>query len=161
MVEVTVNATVSCVAQTFSSNHSKGPILDRGSKTFILLQEQYIGFKNQYRATKNQRSLPALVLISITEWESTTWYHKFFCLFILALLLTIWSWRYLTTIYPKVSKRENILRLRNITFKKYRNVILHSKKLDNLQSSKITIIAYEFQKNKYSDKTVHIFITCY
>ena len=62
LVEGTVCATLSYVAQAFRSNNRADPRLDVDGKTCFMLQEQYRGYRNSNGSRDKQKALPMLVL---------------------------------------------------------------------------------------------------
>ena len=160
LVEGTVNATVSYVAQAFRSNNRHDPRLDADGKTCHILQEQYRGYKNTDKGRKKQKAIPASVLrymytVALSPWDTATVH-----LLILDFFFCMRSCEFLSTRYAEESKRTKILHLKNFQFKKGRTFLsLTTSSLDALASSDIIIITFEFQKNDWRNHTVHMYST--
>ena len=75
MVEGTVSATLSYVAQAFRSNNRPDARLYADGKTCFILQEQFRGYRNQDGTKLKQKALPMMVLrkmleLSVSEKEN-------------------------------------------------------------------------------------------
>ena len=112
-MEGTVATTVTHVAQTFRSTFRNDPRLDKDDKTYIMLQEQYRGYRNTDGSKKKQKALPLSAIRMIMETAVT---HKDLALawlFIGATIFVIRSCEYLKTKHNEDSRRTKIIRLRN------------------------------------------------
>ena len=67
LVEGTVSATLSYVAQAFSSNKRPDPRLDADCKTCFIFQEQLRGYGNKYNTNFKHKALPMMVLRKMLE----------------------------------------------------------------------------------------------
>jgi hypothetical protein len=159
LVEGTVNATVTFVAQAFRTNSREDPRLDADRKTCFLHQEQYRGYGNQDKARAKQKALPASVLRRMFEWSSSPWEMAVTWLLVLAFFFAMRSCEYLTASYPEESKQTKKLRLKNIIFKKQGRIVPHSSHLALLAAADLVIVTFEFQKNNLRDHSVHMFRT--
>ncbi len=113
LVEGTVATTVTHVAQTFRSNFRNDLRLDKDDKTYIMLQEQYRGYRNTDGSKKKQKALPLSAIRMIMETAVT---HKDLALawlFIGATIFVMRSCEYLKTKHNEDSRRTKIIRLRN------------------------------------------------
>jgi hypothetical protein len=145
LVEGTVSATVSYVAQAFRSNNRSDPRLDNDGKTCFLLNEQSRGYRNQDGSTKKQKALPLMVLRKMINIASTPLDKAISHLLIGALFFAMRSCKYLNTNTNEEKKRTKLLRLHNIKFKKEGNMVPFSSSI--LRSADLVIITFEFQKN--------------
>ena len=62
MVEGTVSATLSYVAQAFGSNNRPDPRLEADGKLLFILKEKFRGYHNQDGTKLKQKALPMMVL---------------------------------------------------------------------------------------------------
>lgn len=93
--------------------------------------------------------------IAESHWEqATTW------LLTGAIFFAMRSCEYLETNANKASHRTKILRLRNITFKTHDSRLLQANsQAHEIESSKLVIVTFEFQKNDKRNVQVHMFCT--
>ena len=157
LVEGSVCATISYVAQTFRANNRPDPQLDSNGKTCFLLTEQWRAYRNMDGSRQKQKALPMKVLrkmheLAITEWEvAVSW------LLVGAIFFAMRSCEYLQTSHKEDKHRTKILRMKNIQFLKDGRRLDHNDK--RLQESDIVMITFEFQKNDSRDQQVHMFKT--
>jgi hypothetical protein len=156
LVEGTVVSTVSYMAQAFRSNNRPDPRLDNDGKTCFILQEQFRGYKNTDGAVKKQRALPLLVLRKMMKLAVSDQEKASVWLLIGAIFFAMRSCEYLKT-GSEESKRTKILRCRNIIFRK--NGKLLRQKMDDIASADYVLITFEFQKNEFRNKAVHMYST--
>ena len=156
LVEGTVVSTVSYMAQAFRSNNRPDPRLDNDGKTCFILQEQFRGYKNTDGAVKKQRALPLSVLRKMMKLAVSDQEKASVWLLIGAIFFAMRSCEYLKT-GSEESKRTKILRCRNIIFRK--NGKLLRQKMDDIASADYVIITFEFQKNEFRNKAVHMYST--
>jgi hypothetical protein len=157
LVEGTVQATISYVAQAFGANDRPDPRLDSDGKICFLLKEQFRAYKNQDGSKKKQKALPMMVLRKILDLSETEWQKATAWLLIGAIFFAMRSCEYLHTKTSESERRTKILRLRNIIFKKDGISISHKSK--DLEKADIVMIIFEFQKNDKRDVQVHMFQT--
>ena len=154
LVEGTVSATLSYVAQAFRSDNRPDPRLDIDGKICFILQDQLRGYRNQDGRRRKQKALPMMVLrkmlqISVTEREKAiSW------LLIGAIFFAMRSCEYLKTAAEE-TKRTKIVRIGNILFKKNNRVLPHSS--TQLKSADLVRIRFEYQKNDHRDVLIHMF----
>jgi hypothetical protein len=93
--------------------------------------------------------------IASSKWEhATTW------LLTGAIFFAMRSCEYLETNANEASRRTKILRLKNITFKTHDGRLLRAdSQAQDLESSELVIVTFEFQKNDKRDVQVHMFRT--
>ena len=154
LVEGTVNATLSYVAQAFWSNNRKDPRLDVDGKICFILQEQFRGYRNQDGTRLKQRALPLMVLRKMLNLSNSKRDLAVSWLAIGALFFAMRSCEYLKTASEE-KKRTKIIRVGNITFKKVNKILDHSD-LD-LTSADMVRIRFIFQKNDKRDVCIHMF----
>ena len=157
LVEGTVATTIAHVAQTFRTNNQCDPRLDQDGKTCFILQEQLRGYKNLDGATIKQKALPLSVVRKILDLATTEKDLALAWLFIGAIFFAMRSCEYLKTNREESSKRTNIVRLRNIIFKKEGITLEHTS--EDIAKADMVAITFEFQKNDKRNKTVHMFRT--
>ena len=97
LVEGSVNATLSYVAQAFRSNNQADPRLDVDGKTCFMLQEQYRGYRNSDGSRDKQKALPMLVLRKMLDLASSERDKAVSWLLIGAIFFAMQSCEYLKT----------------------------------------------------------------
>jgi hypothetical protein len=157
LVEGTVSASLSYVAQAFRSNNRKDPRLDADGKTCFLIQEQLRAYRNQDGSRNKQKALPMSVLRKLNELAETRWDKAVSQLLIGAIFFAMRSCEYLKTTSRDGAKRTKILRLRNILFKKQGKILPHSS--TDLHTADLVRITFEYQKNDKRDVSIHMFST--
>ena len=154
LVEGTVNATLSYVAQAFRSNNRPDPRLDVDGKIYFMLQEQFRGYRNQDGSRRKQKALPMSVLRKMHEIADSPKDKALTWLLIGAIFFAMRSCEYLATAAEE-SKRTKVLRLRNISFKRGNKQLKHGSKV--LHLADLVQIRFEFQKNDHRDVIIHMF----
>ena len=157
LVQSTVEATLSYVAQAFRASNRQDPRLDLDGKTCFLIQEQWRGYKNKDKNRKKQKALPDSVFQKMHALATSDWDVALSYLFIMALFFAMRSCEYLETRYPEESRRTKVLRCKNFKFKKDGKMLPLSSPLHLLQSADLVIITFEFQKNDWRNHSVHLF----
>jgi hypothetical protein len=157
LVEGTVNASLSYVAQAFRSNNRKDPRLDADGKMCFIIQEQLRAYRNQDGSRAKQKALPMKVLRKMYELAETPWDSAVTHLLIGAIFFAMRSCEYLKTSSHESSKRTKILRMSSIIFKKDGKLLPHDSSA--LHTADIVRIKFEFQKNDRRDVCIHMFGT--
>ena len=159
LVEGTFLTILVHMVQIFRANNRYGPRLNHGGNAWYILQRQYRGYNSQDQAKKKSKS-PLMMLfrkildLAVTRKESTP-----LQLYIGVLLFTIKSCEYLKCTHSEGYKRTNILRLRNINFKKDGKLLTHGSPRVSL--SDFVTVKFEVQTNKRRDNAVCMFKTNY
>ena len=154
LVEGTVNAALSYVAQAFRSNNRPDPRLDVDNKICFILQEQFRAYRNEDGSRRKQKALPMMVLRKMTDLSSSKLEIATSWLLIGAIFFAMQSCEYLRTALEE-TKRTKIVRLKNITFKKDNKILKHNSTL--LEKVDLVRIRFCFQKNDKRDVCVHMF----
>ena len=115
------------------------------------------GYRNLDGSKHKQKALPLSVIRKIIEVTITQEDLAIAWLLTGAIFFAMRSCEYLNTGRGEGSKRTQIVRLRNILFKKEGTIIKHSS--DTLSRADMVAITFEFQKNDRRNKTVHMFKT--
>ena len=97
LVEGTVNATLSYVAQAFWSKNRPDPRLDCDGKICFILQEQFRGYHNQDGTRRKQKALPLMVLRKMLHLSTSEREFAVPWLVIGALFFAMRSCKYLKT----------------------------------------------------------------
>ena len=108
LVEGTVCATLSYVAQAFRADNRPDPRLDVDGKMCFILQEQFRGYRNRDGSRRKQKALPMMVLRKMMELASSDRDKAITWLLIGATFFAMRSCEYLKTA-PEESKRTKIL----------------------------------------------------
>ena len=157
LVEGTVSATVSYVAQTFRENDRKDPRLDADGKTCFLFYKQCRGYCNADGVVKKQKALPLGVLRKMVNLAKSNLDSAIAWLLVGAIFFAMLSCEYLETGIKEDQRRTKILRVKNFLFKaRGKAVPLTSK---NLATADMVMITFESQKNDWQSKSVHMFKT--
>ena len=154
LVEGTVNASLSYVAQAFRADNRPDPRLDIDGKLCFLLQEQFRGYRNQDGTKNKQKALPMKVLRKMHELSTTDRDKAIAWLSIGAIFFAMRSCEYLRTAAEE-TKRTKMIRVGNITFKKNGKVLSHSH--PELHKSDMVKIRFTYQKNDRRDVCIHMF----
>jgi hypothetical protein len=157
LVEGTVSASLSYVAQAFRSNNRKDPRLDADGKMCFLIQEQLRAYRNQDGSRNKQKALPMTVLRKMHDLAETSWDTAVTHLLIGAIFFAMRSCEYLKTSARDGEKRTKITRLRNIMFKKNGRILPHSS--SELHTADLVRLRFEYQKNDRRDVCIHMFRT--
>ena len=154
LVEGTVNATVSFVAQAFRSNNRPDPRLDVDGKLCFILQEQFRAYRNQDGSRRKQKALPMMVLRKMMDLSTSEREQAVSWLLIGAIFFAMRSCEYLRT-SSEDKKRTKIVRIGHVIFKKGTSIVNHSD--PTLRSSDLVRIKFVFQKNDRRDVCIHMF----
>ena len=151
LAEGTVRGAISYVAQTFRENDRPNPTRDNDGKLGQLLSRQYKAFKNKDPKPKQQKALPIGVLRLVAKADVTEPQRAVAQLAIGAFFFACRSCEYLKV--PQAEKkRTDVLRLRNVTFRKNGRVMKHTNPW--IEFADCVSILFEFQKNDKRDDTV-------
>ena len=152
LVERTVSATISHVAQAFRDNQFPDPRLDEDGKPSRLLSRLYTGYSKKDPPTKQQKALPVCVLREMERNKSTNRAKAVGELAIGAYFFAMRSCEYLTVSGERLTKR---LKIRNIRFFRHGREILHND--PTLSASDYVSITFEDQKNgeRFDTITMH------
>ena len=120
-----------------------------------ILQQQYRGYKNLDKNTKQQKALPLIVLREVAKNRSTVENIALGQLFIGAFFFAMRSCEYLRTTIAAEKKRTKTLCIRNLRF------FLKGKQLDysaaNLPLADTITVTFEFQKSDERNESVTMF----
>lgn len=143
LAETTIRNTISFVSSTFRENERPNPTRDDDGQLGRLLSRLFRAFKNKDPAEKQQKALPAAVLVEISKLQLTEQQRAVSQLTIGAFYFAMRSCEYVKV--PQAHKRRtDILRKRNIVFLRKGRTIPHSS--PELEYADCIIITFEMQK---------------
>ena len=116
LAEGTVRTTIDYVAQAFRADNRPDPRTDDGGRLSYILQQQYRGYKNLDKNTRQQKALPLIVLRAVAKNRSTVENIALGQLFIGAFFFAMRSCEYLRTNIAEEQKRTKTLCVRNLRF---------------------------------------------
>ena len=155
LVESTIRSTISYAAQAFRENDKSNPTRDDDGELGVLLSRLYRSFRNKDPAEKQQKALPARVLLEIAKLQHTETQRAISQLTIGAFYFAMRSCEYVKV--PAAEKRRtDIVRLRNVVFRRNAAIIPHDS--PDLHLADFVSITFEMQKkDEKSDRvTQHI-----
>ena len=156
LAEATIRNTISFVSSTFRENERPNPTKDDDGQLGRLLSRLFRAFKNKDPAEKQQKALPATVLVEIAKMQLTETQRAISQLTIGAFYFAMRSCEYCKV--PQAQKRRtDILRLRNIVFLRRGRIIPHSS--PELEYADCVVITFEFQKKDERNDTVTMHAT--
>ena len=151
LVESTVRNAVSYVAASFRDQDRRNPTLDEDGKLARILSRQYRAYRNTDPPVKQQKAIPACVLVEMSKMDETEVQIATAQLAMGGFFFACRSCEYL-----KVSKSErkktDILRLRCIRFLREGRIISHDD--PNLERADCVSITFESQKKDEKFQTV-------
>lgn len=151
LAETTVRGTISYVASTFRDNDRPNPTKDDDGELGRLLSRLFRAFRNKDPAEKQQKALPAIVLVEMSKLQATESQRARFELATGALFFCMRSCEYLKV--PQSEKRRtDILRIGNIKFRKNGGIINHYH--PELEYSDNISMKFEKQKKDERDDVV-------
>ena len=151
LAEGTIRNTISFMASTFRDNDRPNPTKDDDGKLGRLLSRLFRAFRNKDPAPKQQKALPATVLIELSNLQATESQRARFELSAGAMFFCMRSREYLKV--PQAEKgRTDIIRLRCIIFRRGRRIIRHDD--PELEYADNVTIIFEMQKKDERDDSV-------
>jgi hypothetical protein len=152
LAEGTIRGDVSYVASTFRDSDRPNPTKDDDDELGRLLSSLYRAFRNKDPAEKQQKALPARVLIEMSKLQATESQRARFELASPgALFHCMRSCEYIKV--PAAEKRRtDILKIRNLKFRKNGAIVPHDS--PELEYSDNISITFEKQKKDERDDTV-------
>jgi hypothetical protein len=156
LAETTIRNTISSISSTFRENERANPTKDEDGKLGRLLSRLFRAFKNKDPAEKQQKALPATVLVEISKLQLTETQKAISQLTIGAFYFAMRSCEYVKV--PQAQKRRtDILRKRNLTFLKKGKIIPHDS--PELEYADCLTITFEFQKKDEKNDSVTMHAT--
>ena len=143
LVESTVRSAVSYVASTFRENDRPNPTRDDDGELGRLLSRLFRAFRAKDPEEKQQKALPAIVLLEIAKLQFTETQRAISQLTIGAFFFAMRSCEYVKV--PNASTRKtDIVRLRCITFRRNGTILPHDH--PELEYADYVSITFENQK---------------
>jgi len=156
LAEATIRNTISFVSSTFRENERPNPTKDDDGQLGRLLSRLFRAFKNKDPAEKQQKALPATVLVEIAKMQLTETQRAISQLTIGAFYFAMRSCEY-CKVPQALKRRTDILRLRNVAFLRRGRIIPHSS--PELEYADCVMITFEFQKKDERNDTVTMHAT--
>jgi len=154
LAESTIRGAVSYVASTFRDNDRPNPTRDADGELGRLLSRLWRAFRAKDPAEKQQKSLPAVVLLEIAKLQHTETQRAISQLSIGAFYFAMRSCEYVKV--PAAEKRRtDIVRLRCVVFRRNGAIIPHDS--PDLELADFVSITFEMQKKdeKFDRVTQH------
>lgn len=145
LAEGTIKNTLSDVASTFREHDRPNPTKDDDGVLGRLLSRQYRAFRNEDPPTKQQKALPACVLLELAKMSLTATMIAIFQLAIFAFFFACRSCEYLL-VPQSEQRRTDILRLRNIRFNGDAGLVPHDS--PQLEYARSVSVTFEWQKKE-------------
>jgi hypothetical protein len=151
LAEGTIRSAVSYVASTFRDNDRSNPTKDDDGELGRLLSRLYRAFKKKDPKEKQQKAFPASVLLEIATLQLTELQQAVAQLAIAAFYFACRSCKYVKVTQAKL-RRTDILRLRNLLFRRHGAVMHHNN--PELEFADSISATFETQKKDKRFETV-------
>ena len=156
LAESTIRSAISYVASTFRENDRSNPTRDEDGDLGRLLSRLFRAFRKKDPKEKQQKALPASVLLETAKLQLTETQRAVSQLSIGAFYFACRSCEYVKVQQAEM-RRTDILRLRNIQFRRYNRVLRHDN--PELEYADCVSLTFEMQKKDEKHDTVTQYCT--